>query len=155
MSELTSLQDRFAPKLMCFGCGPANESGLQIKSYVDGDQVVASFQPKEWHQAFEGMLNGGIVGALLDCHMNWTAAWHLMTQSDADKPPCSVTSEFTVKFKAPTPIQDPVRLVARIVKSSGRWAETEAELIAGGKVTAKGSGVFVAVKEGHPAWHRW
>jgi acyl-coenzyme A thioesterase PaaI-like protein len=156
MPELKSLQDQFAPELICFGCGPANERGLQIKSFVQDDgQVVADFRPKEWHQAFEGMLNGGIVGALLDCHMNWTATWHLMERSDASKPPCSVTSEFTIKFKAPTPIREPIRLIARVVESSDRWAKTEAELIAEDNVTAIGSGVFVAVKEGHPAWHRW
>lgn len=154
MPEL-SLQDQYAPKLICFGCGPANENGLRIKSFVQGDEVVADFQPKEWHQAFEGMLNGGIIGAILDCHMNWTAAWHLMEQSSASKPPCSVTSEFSVKFEAPTPIENPVRLVAKIVESSDRWARTEAKLIAGSEVTAVGTGVFVAVKEGHPAWHRW
>ena len=156
MSETeTSLQDRFAPNLICFGCGPANERGLQIKSFVNADAVVAEFQPKEWHQAFEGMLNGGITGTLLDCHMNWTAAWHLMKNSGASKPPCSVTSEFSVKFKSPTPVDSPVKLVARVVESSDRWARTEAELIADGEITATGSGVFVAVKEGHPAWHRW
>lgn len=155
MPEKMSLQDRFAPKLTCFGCGPANEKGLRIKSFVDEDQVIAEFQPSDWQQAFEGMLNGGIAGTLLDCHMNWTAAWHLMETSDATKPPCSVTSEFTVKFKAPTPIRNPVKLVARVVDSSERWARTEAKLIADGEVTATGSGVFVAVKEGHPAWHRW
>ncbi len=155
LDKTLSLQDQFAPNLICFGCGPANPKGLQIKSFVDGDCVVAEFQPKEWHQAFEGMLNGGITGALLDCHMNWTAAWHLMQNSDAGKPPCSVTSEFSVKFKAPTPIDSPVKLVARVVESAERWARTEAELIAEGEVTAIGSGVFVAVKEGHPAWHRW
>jgi acyl-coenzyme A thioesterase PaaI-like protein len=155
LDKTLSLQDQFAPNLICFGCGPANPKGLQIKSFVDDDRVVAEFQPKEWHQAFEGMLNGGITGALLDCHMNWTAAWHLMQNSDAGKPPCSVTSEFSVKFKAPTPIDSPVKLVARVVESAERWARTEAELIAEGEVTAIGSGVFVAVKEGHPAWHRW
>ena len=151
----TSLQDQFAPDLICFGCGPANTHGLQVKSFVKGDTVVAEFQPKDWHQAFEGMLNGGIAGTLIDCHMNWTAAWHLMSESGAEKPPCSVTSEFTVKFKAPTPIETKLKLVARVVESSVRWARTEAELYSGSEVTAIGSGVFVAVKEGHPAWHRW
>ena len=151
----TSLQDQFAPDLICFGCGPANSHGLQIKSFVSGDTVVAEFQPKEWHQAFEGMLNGGIAGTLIDCHMNWTAAWHLMATAGAEKPPCSVTSEFTVKFMAPTPIDSTLKLVARVAKSSERWARTEAQLYSGQEVTAIGSGVFVAVKEGHPAWHRW
>lgn len=73
MSE-QSLQDRYAPENRCFGCGPANDKGLRIKSFVRGDDVVASFQPAPHHLAFEGMLNGGIAGALLDCHSNWTAA---------------------------------------------------------------------------------
>jgi hypothetical protein len=30
-----------------------------------------------------------------------------------------------------------------------------AELIAGGKVCATSTGLFVAVKPGHPAYHRW
>jgi len=78
-----------------------------------------------------------------------------MERSNASKPPCSVTSEFGVKFEAPTPIGGQIRLTAKIVESSDRWARTEAKLIADSKVTAVGTGVFVAVKEGHPAWHRW
>ena len=31
----------------------------------------------------------------------------------------------------------------------------EATVESGGKVTATCRGTFVAVKEGHPAWHRW
>ena len=40
---MTALQDRYAPNNRCFGCGPANEKGLRIKSYVDGDAVVCEF----------------------------------------------------------------------------------------------------------------
>ncbi|MHC4376410.1 MAG: PaaI family thioesterase, partial [Planctomycetota bacterium] len=31
----------------------------------------------------------------------------------------------------------------------------EGELLADGVVTARCRGLFVAVKEGHPAYHRW
>ena len=39
---LQALQDRFAPQSRCFGCGPANPQGLQIKSHVaeDGQTLV-------------------------------------------------------------------------------------------------------------------
>ena len=76
MSE--SLQDRYAPNNRCFGCGPANEQGLRIKSHVEGDELTAEFLPEDHHQAFGGVLNGGIAGALLDCHSNWAAAHALM-----------------------------------------------------------------------------
>ena len=101
------------------------------------------------------MLNGGICGALLDCHSNWTAAWHFMRQRGEEKPPCTVTAEFAVKLRRPTPMDGPVHLVARVVESTADKATVEATLSARGQVTATCRGVFVVVKEGHPAFHRW
>jgi acyl-coenzyme A thioesterase PaaI-like protein len=150
-----SLQDRFAPENRCFGCGPANEKGLRLKSIPAGDEVVCEWRPEKHHEAFEGMLNGGICGALLDCHSNWTAAWHLMNKAKASVPPCTVTADFHVKLQKPTPTDGPVKLRARVVESSERRAVVEATLEARGEVTCTCRGVFVAVKEGHPAYHRW
>ena len=153
MSE--SLQERFAPTSRCFGCGPANERGLRIRSIPRGDEVVCTWTAEEHHQAFDNMLNGGICGALLDCHSNWTAAWHLMGKNELDAPPCTVTAEFTVKLRRPTPTDGPVFLRAKVVESGAKKAVVEATLEAGGRVTATCRGVFVAVDEDHPAYHRW
>ncbi len=150
-----SLQETYAPDCACFGCGPANAKGLRIRSFAQGDALVAEWKPETHHEAFPGMLNGGIIGALLDCHMNWTAAHHLMKSAGAAKPPCTVTAEFSVKLTRPTPTNAPVSLSARVVDSSPDRATIEATLSSGGKVTAIGKGLFVAVKEGHPAYHRW
>lgn len=149
------LQERYAPENRCFGCGPKNERGLRIRSFVSGEAVVAEFDPEPWQEAFTGMLSGGIAGTLLDCHMNWTAAWRIMNERGEDAPPCTVTAEFTVKLKRPTPTDRRLRLVARVVEASGDRATVEATLCAGDVVTATGRGVFVAVKPGHPAYHRW
>jgi acyl-coenzyme A thioesterase PaaI-like protein len=152
---MESLQDRYAPQSICFGCGPANARGLRIKSYVEGDALVATFQPSPEHQAFEGVLKGGIIGALLDCHSNWTAAYFLMKARGGDKLPCTVTADFHVKLKRPTPVDGPVHLRAKIESLEGDRAVVEAEMTSGGKVTATCRGTFVAVEEGHPAFHRW
>jgi acyl-coenzyme A thioesterase PaaI-like protein len=149
------LQDRYAPQNRCFGCGPANEKGLRIKSRVEGDEVVADWTPEAHHEAYTGMLNGGIIGTLLDCHSNWTAAFHLMTRDGLDSPPCTVTAEFHVKLRRPTASDRPVRLRARVVDSAADRATVEATLESAGQTTATCRGVFVAVKEGHPAYHRW
>lgn len=154
MSAL-SLQDRYAPNNACFGCGPANEKGLQIKSHAQGGEVVAEWTPASHHEAFPGMLNGGIIGSLLDCHCNWTAAAHLMERQGRDTPPCTVTAEYTIRLFRPTPSAEPVRLVARVVDSSEDRATIEGELLSGDKVCATCRGLFVAVKPGHPAFHRW
>jgi len=155
-SQTESLQDRYAPKSICFGCGPANDKGLRIKSHVDPEtgDLVADFTPEPFHHAFPDMLNGGIIGALLDCHSNWAAAHHLMKAAGTDVLPCTVTADFHVKLRKPTPL-GPVRLLARVVKSEADRASVEAELLAGGVVTARCTGTFVAVKEGHPAYFRW
>src|SRR5438034_3047163 len=83
-----SLQDRYAPANRCFGCGPANEKGLRIKSRVVDGELVAQWTPEPHHEAYTGMLNGGIIGTLLDCHGNWAAAYYLMTRDRLDTPPC-------------------------------------------------------------------
>ena len=69
-----SIQDRYAPGNACFGCGPSNPDGLQIKTFVEGDEFIAEFTPEKRHEAFDGVLCGGIIGTLLDCQMNWAAA---------------------------------------------------------------------------------
>ena len=150
-----ALQDRYAPRGTCFGCGPRNEQGLRIKSLVQGEEVVASWRAEKHHEAFAGALSGGIAGTLLDCHSNWTAAYHLMRRSGAPTPPCTVTAEYAVELLRPTPTDGPIELVARPVEVGDDRAVIEAELRAGGKVCATCRGTFVAVKPGHPAYHRW
>ncbi|WP_246137189.1 MULTISPECIES: PaaI family thioesterase [Myxococcus] len=122
---------------------------------MEGDLVVAEWTPSEHHQAFPGVLNGGIIGALLDCHCNWTAAYHLMKAQGASSPPCTVTADYSITLKRPTPMSGLVRLEAKPVELKGDRAVIEGTLTAGGKVTALCRGTFVAVKEGHPAYHRW
>lgn len=155
MEKQVSLQDKYYSKGICFGCGPQNAQGLRIQSYVQGNDVIAEWNAQPHHQAFPGVLNGGIIGALLDCHSNWTAAWHLMKESGSDQPPCTVTADYSVQLLRPTPSNEKIILKARVVESRTDRATIEAELIAGGKVCAKCRGTFVAVKPGHPAYHRW
>lgn len=149
------LQERHAPGLRCFGCGPANPEGLHVRSFERGDALVATWQPGPHHEAFPGVLNGGIIGTLLDCHCNWAAAIALMRRAGADQPPCTVTAEYTIRMKQPTPTAGPLLLVARVVEIGERSAIVDGEISAGGEVTATCRGVFVAVKPGHPAYHRW
>jgi acyl-coenzyme A thioesterase PaaI-like protein len=149
------LQELYSPLGRCFGCGPASPDGLRLRSIVRGDEVVARWQPAEKYQAFPGMLNGGIIGTLLDCHSNWTAAWHLRESGRLDRPPCTVTAEYSVKLLRPTPLDTPLELVARVAGSAADRATIEAVLSAAGKPRATCRGTFVAVSPGHPAYHQW
>jgi len=154
MTQL-SLQETYAPTSVCFGCGPANPQGLHIRSFVQGDVVVAEWKAEAYHEAFPGTLNGGIIGTLLDCHSNWTGAWHLMRHKGLSHPPCTVTAEYSIKLQRPTPTKGPIELTATIVDLKGDRAIVEAKLVAQGQLCATCHGTFVAVKPGHPAYHRW
>lgn len=155
ISTTKGLQQTYAPHSTCFGCGPSNEKGLKINSIVSGDEVVAQWTPAAHHEAFPGMVNGGIIGALLDCHSNWTAAHALMKEKGEVSPPCTVTAHFNVKLLRPTPSGEELLLKAKVTRIEGDRAYIFAELSAGGKITATCEGLFVAVKPGHPAYHRW
>jgi acyl-coenzyme A thioesterase PaaI-like protein len=150
-----SLQERYAPDNHCFGCGPANEKGLRIRSFEQGDELVCDWTPEPHHEAWDGVVNGGICGALLDCHSNWAAAWHLKKLSKLEQLPTTVTADFHVKLRAPTPRDRPLRVVAKVVESSFDRALIEARIESGGKTTCTCRGTFVAVPPGHPAYHRW
>ena len=150
-----NLQDSYGPETICFGCGPANDKGLQIKSIVGDGEVVAEFDPEPHHQAFPGVVNGGIIGALFDCHMNWTAAHAIMQDGGLGNLPVTVTADFHVRLRRPTPYPETLHLRAWVTKVEGTRAEIEAEMSAAGKITATCTANFVAVEEGHPAYHRW
>ena len=149
------VQRMYAPTSICFGCGPANEKGLRIDSHRCEEGLELRFTPDEEHQAFPGMINGGIIGTLLDCHGNWTAAVALMDENDLDEPPCTVTAKYTVKLRRPTPLGEELHIIGRVEEISEDRATISMTMTAAGKVCATGSGLFVAVKEGHPAYHRW
>ncbi len=155
MDKPKSLQETLAPQNRCFGCGHSNEKGLRLQSFVEGQKLVAQFEPQSHHEAFAGVLNGGIIGSLLDCHCNWAAAYHLMTTSGASELPCTVTAEYTIKMKSPTPTDQTIHLTAAVVEASERKVVVEGTLGTTDQITATCNGVFVAVKPGHPAYNRW
>jgi acyl-coenzyme A thioesterase PaaI-like protein len=158
---MVSDQERYAPSSICFGCGPANPKGLRLGSRWEGDpgspdgRYVMEYTPEEHHQAFPGVVNGGILGTLLDCHSNWCAATALMRQAGRDAPDCTVTADFHVRLRRPTPAGRPIRFEARVAEIGPDRATIHTDAFCDGKLTATCDGTFVAVKEGHPAWHRW
>jgi len=78
-----------------------------------------------------------------------------MREARGDTLPSTVTAEFHVKLLRVTPSGGPLTLLARVVESKGARATVEATLESAGQTTATCRGVFVAVPEGHPAYHRW
>lgn len=145
----TSLQDLYFPQLPCFGCGPANERGLKLKSFVTEDgTVTAEFMPWPEHDNGLGYLNGGIIATLLDCH-SAAAVTHSAFENGwpplpgADLP--YVTSGLDVRYLRPAPLDAPVALVAQVTDASETQITAHVRLAWDGKDRATGSAV----------WKRW
>src|SRR5262249_28295229 len=133
----------------------ANERGLRLRSFPAADgHVVVDFVSSPHHDAFENVVNGGIIGTIFDCHMNWTGIYRFITTRGLDHAPACVTAKFEVVFPRPTP-SGLLHVDAPVVPVEGDRAIVEATLTAAGKVTATSSGTFVAVGPNHPAYHRW
>ena len=153
--QTQSLQEIYAPNGTCFGCGPANPQGLRIRSLVMDGQMVATWRPQPHHAMAPGILNGGIIGTLCDCHCNWTAAYALMQRDGLAEIPPTVTVEYQIKLLRPTPTDTPLRIIADVVRLGNRSATTQCVVRAADIETATCEAKFVIVKPDHPAYRRW
>ena len=142
-----SIQDSYWPDLTCFGCGPANTKGLQIKSFAEPDGVVrARFDPWPEHANGLGYLNGGVIATLLDCH---SAAAVIVESDRAGLAPDGslqyVTAGLDVRYLRPTPRDQQLELVARVTEASEARMTVAAELVWDGKPRAAATAL----------WMRW
>ncbi|MDE1853815.1 MAG: PaaI family thioesterase [Thaumarchaeota archaeon] len=126
-----------------------------MKSVPFGDSVVADWTPRKEHVAFANFGSGGIISVLMDCHGNWAATYALMKARGLAAPPGTVTAEYTVRFLKPSSIDKKWQLTAWATKIDGDRVNASGELKVDGVVTAAMNGLFVAVKESHPAFDRW
>lgn len=146
-----ALQDTM-PHGTCYGCGPANEHGLQIKSFWsdDGQFVIAMFDPQAKHNAgFPNVMYGGLVASLIDCHSIWTAIAFRYRQEGrrlGSAPMLTyVTGELNVKYRKPTPLDQTIHLKAWVKGHIDRKMRVLCELGTAETVTATASVVAVQI----------
>ena len=124
MSQEVAFQDQGATTL-CYGCGPANDRGLQIKSWWDGSDAVGIWTAEPHHcGGTREVVNGGIIATLLDCHsMNLAIARAYL---DEQRPIGSaprvffVTANISINYRRPTPLGKPLGLRATVRRVEGR-----------------------------------
>jgi acyl-coenzyme A thioesterase PaaI-like protein len=144
-----SFQDCHFPDAGCFGCGPKNSAGLQIKSFPRADgSVVARWTPHPAHSNGMGAVCGGILSTVLDCHAGAAAGYALSKRAGVSV--WGVTKEFSIQFLRPTPIE-PLELEARVVDLRTRSVEVEATARFEGQSCAQFHGIFVLPREDEAA----
>ena len=129
----------------CWGCGRNNTHGLQLKSYWEDDETVATFIPQEHHLAFPGVLNGGIISTIIDCHGTGTAHAAAQKMTNGNENLMHVTASLSVRFKRPTPLDKPVTLRARVKEVDGNRITVTCSLYSGDTICVTGEVVTVGV----------
>lgn len=133
--------------MTCFGCGPANPKGLQLRSYPAEMGTTADFRPRPEHDNGLGFLNGGIICTVLDCH----SATPVLLEAERlglildDVPLPFVTSGLRVEYLRPTPLTEVSHLRAWVTAADDSAMQVEVELWAHEKVRARGQAT----------WKRW
>lgn len=148
MTSGRSLQERYFPSMTCFGCGPANDRGLRLRSFVEDGVVRARFTPWPEHDNGLGFLNGGIIATLLDCHSAAAVTHEAFERGwpplpGADLP--YVTAGLDVRYLRPAPLHEEVTLVAELAEVAEAAMTAHVVLEWDGKQRAEGSAL----------WKRW
>jgi uncharacterized protein (TIGR00369 family) len=126
---------------MCLVCGLKNPFGLHTSFFeLDNNELLAVFKPKEEHQSYPGRLHGGIISTILDEAIGRA----IMIHSKDDI--WGVTVDLQIRFKKPVPLDEELRILARITKDSSRFFEGTGELLLhDGTVAAKGHGKYLKI----------
>jgi uncharacterized protein (TIGR00369 family) len=121
----------------CFGCGLANPIGLHLDNFIAGDdELSASFTPRPEYRGFAGVLHGGILAALLDEILAWTAM--LLEGTFV------VTAGLEIKYRNPAPTGVTYTARGEVIERRGRRLRIAGSVATTEKLVAEATGLFLA-----------
>jgi uncharacterized protein (TIGR00369 family) len=143
-----AFQDYYAEEVShCYGCGRLNEEGLHIRSFWDGEESIARLKPKPYHVAAPGFVYGGLIASLIDCHGTGTAAaatYRFEGRAMDTEPNIRfVTASLKVDYVRPTPMGMELEARGKVKSVDGRKVAVAVEVLAAGKVCARGEVIAV------------
>jgi acyl-coenzyme A thioesterase PaaI-like protein len=124
----------------CYGCGRNNPDGHQLKSFAEGEEVVARFIPQGHHISVPGFVYGGLLASVVDCHAMATAAAAETTEMSA---PRFVTAALRVDYLKPTPLGVELEIRGKVIERSEKKAVVALTVSAAGTITVRGEAVAV------------
>ena len=124
---------------MCFACGLANRFGLKSRFYeLETGELMAIFRPADEHQGYPGRLHGGLAATILDETIGRSV---MMTNSDSI---WGVTIDFSMRLRKPIPLDEEIRVLARITHEDKRFFEGSGQiLLKSGQVAVEGKGRYL------------
>ena len=126
-------------KNYCFVCGKDNPDGMRLRFTYDEERdcFVCRFRLGKRYTGPPAHCHGGIIAAILD---------EAMGKVNKLRHVVALTSEITVNYLKPVPLQQPLRVESREMKVKGRKHINMAEILnEKGEVLARSQGLFIAI----------
>jgi acyl-coenzyme A thioesterase PaaI-like protein len=147
---MTAIQDLYPDDFAhCYGCGRNNIEGHQLKSFVEGDEVVAHFTPSSFHIAVPGFVYGGLLASLVDCHAMATAAaaaelaaGRKLGERQVER---YVTAALRVDYLKPTPLGGELEIRGRVTELTEKKAVVAMTVSICGSMTVRAEAVAVRI----------
>lgn len=151
MSE-KAIQDYYPDDVaVCYGCGRHNPKGLAVKTYWDGSDGTCRFMPDADHLAYPGVVYGGLIACLIDCHSISTAvaAAHDAEGRDLGMEPMILffTARLEIDYLAPMPVGTELLLRARVEEAGPKKSVVSCTVHANDVLCAKARVVAVRKRD--------
>lgn len=132
-------EDEFS---VCYGCGRLNKDGHQLKTFLKGEQTISTYTPKENKTAIKGVVYGGLLASLIDCHGTGSAAVFYAKENNISlkkyNAPRFVTGNLNVSYLKPTSLNEELVIKGTLKEIKGRKVIVSIELFCKEVLTVKG-----------------
>src|SRR6202453_113620 len=126
-------------KNYCFACGTSNPDSMRLRFTYDEERdcFVCRFRLGKRYTGPPGHCHGGIIATILD---------EAMGKVNKRRNVIALTSEITVNYLKPVPLNTPLRVESREVRVRGRRHINKAEIInQKNEVLARSQGLFIEI----------
>jgi len=128
---------------MCFGCSPANSTGLRLEFFTDGESIFSWVKVPAHLCGWKNLVHGGVISTILD---------EVMGRVVIHKMRClGMTKSMTVDFLKPVTIDKELKVVGKVLEvKNDRECMAEAMIFNEvGELCAKSRGSFALFKPDH------
>lgn len=150
---MTAIQDYYEDEFsVCFGCGRLNKDGHQLKTFLIDNETVSKHKPKENKTAINGIVYGGLLASLIDCHGTGSAAAFYAQENgitlEKHNAPRFVTGSLNVNYLKPTLLNVELVLKGKLKEIKGRKVVISIEVFCNDKLTVNGEVTAILLPEG-------
>ena len=96
----------------CFGCSPANTSGLRMTFYTNKAAVYSKITVPDHLCGWNDLVHGGVLTTIMDEIMSWAAIYLLKR--------VTMTKSISIDFLKPVYVGNPLRAEGRVLDTKGK-----------------------------------